>query len=412
MRSLWAFVIIIVIILSVDLYAFRGLNYLVTLSDNSALVKWFPWIFWAGTVLIFSGLVWTGSIFQNLRNPRLYIAITIFMGIFLMIYFPKLIFDTFQILSDLTVLLAKPFTDPQRLHRTRSIILMTGVISGSLIFFAFGSGMLVGNTNVKIFREQLSLKGLPESFNNFSIVQLSDFHLAGFYNNRDHISEVVKTVNDLEPDLILFTGDMVSNFAEEIDPFTEILRSLKAPYGKYAILGNHDYGQYFNWSSEKEKANNLSMVKQKIRETGFDLLLNENRQIIVNGDSIALIGVENWGKPPFPRYGDLEKAKAGLNGTEVSILMSHDPSHWDLWIRDHENIDLTLSGHTHGMQMGFEFGKFRWSPSRWQYKQWAGLYRSNGKYLYVNRGLGYTGFPGRVGIRPEITLFTLINQED
>jgi len=334
------------------------------------------------------------------------------MGVFLMIYFPKLIFDIFQIISDLTSLIGKLFAGDQRILQVRSIIMVTGAITGLLLFIAFGTGMLAGNTNVKIFREQLTVEDLPESFNNFKIVQLSDFHLAGFYNNRDHVREVVKMVNDLQPDMILFTGDMVSNFAEEVDPFIEILKVLKAPYGKYAILGNHDYGQYHRWPSEAEEADNLAHVKEKIRQSGFDLLLNENRLITVNGESIGLIGVENWGKPPFPQYGDLEKAKMGIKACRFTILMSHDPSHWDLWIRDHENINLTLSGHTHGMQMGIEIGKFRWSPSRWQYKQWGGLYQGNGKYLYVNRGIGYTGFPGRVGIRPEITFIKLKAKQD
>jgi hypothetical protein len=200
---------------------------------------------------------------------------------------------------------------------------------------------------------------------------------------------------------------MVHNFSEETDPFTEILKELKAPLGKYAILGNHDYGFYYKWDSEAAKEANLERVKSQIRASGFDLLLNEHRTISLNGDSIEIIGVENWGKPPFPQRGDLSKAMEGVNPEHIKILLSHDPSHWDLQVRQKEDIDLTLAGHTHGMQFGIEIGNFRWSPSKWTYRQWAGLYSENGQYLYVNRGLGYTGFPGRVGIRPEITLLTL-----
>jgi predicted MPP superfamily phosphohydrolase len=214
-------------------------------------------------------------------------------------------------------------------------------------------------------------------------------------------------VNTLEPDLICFTGDMVHNFSEELDPFVDILKQLEAPLGKYAVLGNHDYGAYFNWESTEEEAANLERVKSQIRASGFDLLLNENRTLSLNGSSLSLIGVENWGKPPFPQLGDLEHALEGVNPDHVKILLSHDPSHWDLQVREKEDIALTLSGHTHGMQFGIEIGNFRWSPSKWTYKQWAGLYGENGQQLYVNRGLGYTGFPGRVGIRPEITLLTL-----
>ena len=214
-------------------------------------------------------------------------------------------------------------------------------------------------------------------------------------------------MNKLEPDLICFTGDMVHNFSEELDPFVDILKQLKAPLGKYAVLGNHDYGHYFNWKSPEEEAANLERVKSLIREAGFDLLLNENRTISLNGSSLSLIGVENWGKPPFPQLGDLDQALKGVHPDHIKILLSHDPSHWDLQVKDKEDIALTLSGHTHGMQFGIEIGKLKWSPSRWTYKHWAGLYSENGKKLYVNRGLGFTGYPGRVGIRPEITLLTL-----
>jgi len=220
---------------------------------------------------------------------------------------------------------------------------------------------------------------------------------------------VVDEVNALKPDLICFTGDMVHNFSEEVDPFIDLLNELKAPLGKFAILGNHDYGAYFRWDSKEQEAANLERVKAQIRTSGFDLLLNEHRTVSLNGDSLDIIGVENWGKPPFPQHGDLTRALRGTSPDHPRILLSHDPSHWDLQVCEKEDIDLTLSGHTHGMQFGIEIGNFRWSPSRWTYRHWAGLYSQNGQYLYVNRGLGYTGFPGRVGIRPEITLLTLRN---
>jgi predicted MPP superfamily phosphohydrolase len=218
---------------------------------------------------------------------------------------------------------------------------------------------------------------------------------------------VVRRVNQLKPDLILFTGDMVHNFSEEMDPFIGILDSLEAPLGKFAILGNHDYGSYYQWESTSAEASNLERVKSQIRAAGFDLLLNEYRTVSLNGSSLQIIGIENWGKPPFPQMGDLPGAMQGSDPDLINVLMSHDPSHWDLQVRGQEEIQLTLSGHTHGMQFGIEIGNFRWSPSKWTYKHWGGLYQENGQYLYVNRGLGFTGFPGRVGIRPEISLLTL-----
>jgi uncharacterized protein len=206
---------------------------------------------------------------------------------------------------------------------------------------------------------------------------------------------------------VLFTGDMVHNFSEELIPFIPVLRDIKAPLGKFAILGNHDYGHYYNWGDPGQEAANLQRVKEGIRETGFDLLLNEHRTISLNGDTIELLGVENWGRG-FQQVGDLSRALEGTVPGRFKILMSHDPSHWNLKIRTETDIPLTLSGHTHGAQIGIELGDFKWSPSRWIYRYWAGLYKENEQYLYVNRGLGYTGFPGRVGIRPEITLLTLV----
>jgi predicted MPP superfamily phosphohydrolase len=267
--------------------------------------------------------------------------------------------------------------------------------------------MFRGRTHTKVFREEIAIPHLPEAFSGLKIVQLSDLHLAGFYHQPHYIGQVVEQVNQLQPDLILFTGDMVHNFSEEMDPFMESLKLLRAPLGKFAVLGNHDYGHYFQWDTEAEEEANLEQVKMKIRSAGFDLLLNEYRTVTLNGHSLQLLGVENWGKPPFPQRGDLNRAMQGTDPELLKILLSHDPSHWDLMVKDREDIILTLSGHTHGMQFGLEIGNFRWSPSQWTYKQWAGLYKENGQYLYVNRGLGYTGYPGRVGIRPEITLLEL-----
>jgi len=289
----------------------------------------------------------------------------------------------------------------------RKYFLVAGAVGGTLLFLALGMGMIRGRTNVKIFEQEIVIPGLPDSFVGKRIVQLSDLHLAGFHNNPGYIGEVVNRVNRLNPDLILFTGDMVHNFSEELDPFTGILGKLEAPLGKFAVLGNHDYGHYFRWRSVEEEEANLDRVKAQIRAAGFDLLLNEHRTLTINGHFLEIIGVENWGKPPFGGKGDLTEALKGTDSDHVKLLLSHDPSHWNLQVKGKEKIELTLSGHTHGMQFGFEIGNFRWSPSRWAYKQWAGLYRENGQYLYVNRGLGFTGFPGRVGIRPEITLITL-----
>jgi len=403
MRSVLIIIIFILFIIGMDLYALRGIQHLFSPGRNGNPL--FYYLFWALSLMMIMTLIMVGSRFQQLRDPSQFFGIMLVMGIFLMLYVPKLLFNATQLLGDLALLITGLFR--QDGAGLKKWFLVPGMILGLLTFIAFGMGMARGRTNVKVFRETIKISKLPDSFDGLSIVQLSDIHLAGFYKHPGYIRKVVTLVNKLEPDLICFTGDMVHNFSEELDPFIDILRELSAPLGKVAVLGNHDYGAYFNWDSKEEEAANLERVKEQIRASGFDLLLNEHRTISLNGDSLTILGVENWGKPPFPQLGDLSKAISGINPDHVKILLSHDPSHWDLQVSEKEDIDLTLSGHTHGMQFGIEIGRFRWSPSKWTYRYWAGLYGGNGQQLYVNRGLGYTGFPGRVGIRPEITLLTL-----
>lgn len=403
MRPLIILLFFVLFMLSMDLYALRGIQQLISPGLGGSPL--FFYSYWGLSLLMFAALIYAGSRFQHLRDPSRFFGIMVIMGIFLMLYLPKLLFNAVQLLGDLSsfisALIRPDAASPRRWF------LIPGATLAILLLFAIGMGMARGRTKVKVFRETIEIRDLPESFRGLRIVQLSDMHLAGFYHHPEHIRKVVKRVNELKPDLICFTGDMVNNFSEEIDPFTGILKELEAPLGKYAVLGNHDYGVYFNWKSKEEEKRNLDRVKAQIRASGFDLLLNEHRCIGLNGDSLEIIGVENWGKPPFPQHGKLDQAIRGSHPGFPRILLSHDPSHWDLQVKGREDIALTLSGHTHGMQFGFEIGKFRWSPSRWTYRNWAGLYGENGQYLYVNRGLGFTGFPGRVGIRPEITLLTL-----
>lgn len=402
MRSLIIIAVLSLFMLAMDLYALRGIHYLFFAGKNGNL---FFYLYWGTSLLMFLALLRAGTQFQNLRDPSRFFGVMLIMGIFLMLYMPKLLFNLTQLLGDISMVLASLFQKDAA--NIRSWFLVAGTALGLLLFLGFGWGLAKGRTHLKISRESIEIPRLPESFHGLRIVQLSDIHLAGFYQHPGYIRKTVKQVKQLQPDLILFTGDMVHNFAEEIDLFVEILQGLSAPLGKFAVLGNHDYGAYYQWKSKEEEEANLLRVKQQIRACGFDLLLNENRRVSLNGHSLEIIGVENWGKPPFPQHGDLGRALKGSDPSLVRILLSHDPSHWDLQVRGREDIELTLSGHTHAMQFGIEIGNFKWSPSRWTYKHWAGLYRENGQYLYVNRGLGYTGFPGRVGIRPEITVLTL-----
>ncbi|MGZ3836512.1 MAG: metallophosphoesterase, partial [Mucilaginibacter sp.] len=248
---------------------------------------------------------------------------------------------------------------------------------------------------------------LPDAFDGFTITQLSDIH-SGSFTSQKGVEKGVSIVNEQNSDLILFTGDLVNNLASEMDPWIPVFSQLKAPYGKFSVLGNHDYGDYVQWESKGHQSANLDRLKKVHSEIGFKLLLNEAVTIKKEDQSIALIGVENWGKGGFHKYGDLEKAAISVPDESFKILMSHDPSHWDAVTLDHDqHIHLTLSGHTHGMQFGIELFGFKWSPIKYVYRQWAGLYEEGGKYLYVNRGFGFLGLKARVGIWPEITVITL-----
>ncbi len=278
----------------------------------------------------------------------------------------------------------------------------------SLPFGALLYGMYRGKYNFRVLRYNLEFKDLPASFHNYTITQISDVH-SGSFDNRKKIEYGVDLINRQESDVIFFTGDLVNNKTAEMLPWTGLFSTLKAPDGVYSILGNHDYGDYIAWNTEEEKAQNLEDLKALQRQMGFDLLLNEHRYLERGGDRLALIGVENWGRGGFKKAGDLEKATGAIDPADFKILLSHDPSHWEDQVIHHPmHFHLTLSGHTHGMQFGIEIpGWVKWSPVKWRYKYWAGIYEEMGQYINVNRGFGFLGYPGRVGIWPEVTVITL-----
>lgn len=291
----------------------------------------------------------------------------------------------------------------------RAFIEKTALASGALMFGGFSFGMVKGAYNYKIHKLKLYFPQLPEKFNNLKIVQISDIHIGSFISDEPlkRVSDIIKGLN---PELILFTGDIVNNYAKELYGFEKVLHSMNAPMGVYSILGNHDYGDYVRWNSDKEKENNFNEILTFHREIGWKLLRNEHVILQRENDKIALLGVENWSKRlHFPRYGDMANAYKGTEEIPFKILLSHDPSHWDDEIsKKYSDINLTLSGHTHGFQFGVEIPGWKWSPVKYVYPHWAGLYQSNNQYLYVNRGLGFIGYPGRLGIWPEITLIELI----
>jgi predicted MPP superfamily phosphohydrolase len=293
---------------------------------------------------------------------------------------------------------------PQRRKFVSQIALgLAAIPFASLIY-----GMTFGKYNFKVIKQRLYFPDLPDAFDGFTITQISDVH-SGSFDNPDKINYAIDLVNEQNSDMILFTGDIVNTHAKEMHPWIDTFKRIKEhKYGKFSVLGNHDYGEYVTWPSEEAKEENFKAIKDLYSKIDFKLLLNEHKFIEKGEDKIALVGVENWGNN-FKKAGDINLASANLTKDDFKILMSHDPSHWEYEVKNHEkNFHLTLSGHTHGMQFGIEIpGYFKWSLVQYVYKQWAGLYENKGRYVYVNRGFGFHAYPGRVGIMPEITVIEL-----
>jgi len=341
----------------------------------------------------------------------------LFIGYFFSFFTFKLLLIVFFLFEDvfrLLTLVCKAIqnlfkTDKEKLTRPgrRGFIRTTGLVVAGIPFASMLYGITKGKYNFRVNKVKLAFDNLPKAFEGFKIVQISDIH-SGSFDDLQAIQDGIGLVNQQEADVILFTGDLVNNDSREILPYINDFKELKAPHGVFSILGNHDYGDYKQWNSEEEKIENMNLLYDFQREMGFKLLNNENATIRKGEDSIGIYGVENWGNPPFPQRGDLDRALIGKESEQFKILMSHDPTHWNKKVIDHPtHIDLTLSGHTHGMQFGVEIPGFKWSPIKYIYPQWAGLYKKKEQLLYVNRGFGFLGFPGRVGIWPEITLIEL-----
>lgn len=398
--------IILFLFILVDLYVFFSLKsvYKTKKSKRIFFVSYgITWFFFLVTMVMAFFLY--GTKFMNSS-----LTFTVFMGTSFVFWMTKLVIAIFLILEDLFRFFkfvgkaAKSRKlSSENMDSRRKFVANVAYGVAAIPFFSLMYGIMYGKYDFKIHRHKLNSKRLPSAFNGFKIVQLSDIHI-GSFDNKDAVQIGLDMVNDLEPDLILFTGDMVNNLSEEVHGYEEMLSGLNAKYGKFAVLGNHDYGEYIQWDSEKEKLANIENLVRLEEESGFTVLRNQNAEIEVEGEKITLIGVENWGNKPFPQYGDIDKALKDTEENTFKVLMSHDPDHYGEIVLDHPTfIDLTLSGHTHGSQMGIEIPGFRWSPVQYRYKRWAGLYEENNQVLNVNRGFGYIGYPGRIGIWPEIT---------
>lgn len=407
MKGRTAFGLIIAGILAVvDFYAFTGISRLVeSTTPSEAAFVGFSWSYLGLSVMMLGGFLFLLNLFAKISSQEnAYKIFTNWFAFMLAVYVPKLIFSVFLLLEDVAFGVTHLINE-----ETSRFLWLSWVGAGIsiLLFLAVLHGVVRGRFAFMVREEHLAFPNLPKAFDGLKIVQLSDAHLGSFFERKGPVQRAIDLLNGLKPDLVLFTGDLVNNRAIEAEPWIEEFSGIEARLGKYSILGNHDYGDYSSWNSPEEKVQNLQRLHQIHDEMGFKLLLNEHEQLEERGEKIAIAGVENWGLPPFPQYGDLDQALKGSEEVPFKVLLSHDPSHWDAEVRNREDVDLTLSGHTHGMQFGIEWGKLRWSPVKQKYPRWAGLFQEAKQYLYVNRGFGYIGFPGRVGIWPEITLLTL-----
>lgn len=398
--SLLAIILICLGILIVDILAFYWLLS-VTRPITSVLLKTSIYAaFWIFTIGLVASILFLKIKLDLVAPQRQQLLISGLYGLTVSSFIPKFIFVVV-----ISVLYFSNFLFSE--GESLIIVPLIGVFSGFLPFFVILYAVFGAVYNFKVHQIKIKCEDLPGHFNGLRIVHISDLHL-GSFNFKYHIlKRAINKINQLNPDFIFFTGDLVNNFAWELRGWDTVLKKLVAKHGKYAVLGNHDYGDYSRWPSEEKKQINFIEIQNFYKRIDFSLLRNEAQYHQKNNDILAIIGVENWGKPPFKQYGDLPKALEKAVDIPFKILLSHDPSHWREEVAHHTKIVLTLSGHTHGMQAGINLINKKWSPIKYKYEHWAGLYKEGNQYLYVTRGLGWMGFPGRLGMRPEITYIEL-----
>ncbi len=360
------------------------------------------WTFTAGLIL---AILWLKVRLDRIPARRKYLLITSLYGLTVSSIIPKLIF--------VVVISSLYFTNSVLTEQESFLFIpLAGVFAGFLPFFIIVHGIFRTLYLFQVKHLTIEFKSLPNSFDGLKIIHISDLHLGSFNYKYHVLDRAIRLINQLEADYIFFTGDLVNNFAWELKGWESTLSKMEARKGKFAVLGNHDYGDYSTWDRPEKKERNFELIKYFFHKIGFKLLLNESVIIEEEGQQLAIAGVENWGHPPFKQYGDLEKTLEDIQNTPFKILLSHDPSHWKEEVIRDTNIALTLSGHTHGMQAGINLKNRKWSPIQYKYEHWSGLYQEGEQYLYVNHGLGWLGFPGRLGMRPEITCLELVCGEE
>lgn len=410
-------ILIGLLLLLIDWYFYQAVTTVVKATSLSSKKTFIAYTYWGLTVFSFIVLL-TPTLFSIEALPK-YLQVYL-LAFVVMVLISKIIGSLFILTDDIIRLIrwvislfatrTEPATEGvkqiSRLTFLNQIALgMTAIPLAGFIY-----GMVKGAFDYKVHKVKVVLPNLPSAFNGLKIVQISDIH-SGSFVSATPVEDAVKIIQQQNADVVFFTGDLVNNRASETDHLMDTLAKIQAPMGVYSTLGNHDYGDYVTWESQAAKQENLEILKEKHGKLGWKLLMNEHIALQRGEDKIAVIGIENWGgNLNFPKYGDLTKAHADTTQYPVKLLLSHDPSHWNLQVKEEfKDIDITFSGHTHGFQFGIEIPGFKWSPSQYVYKQWAGLYQYENQYLYVNRGLGFLGYPGRVGILPEITVMELYN---
>lgn len=397
----WVFFIAFVLL--IDFYAYQSIK---SVTKNTVVSS----VYWLISFAILVNVIYHLSNFREAHgfNRSLMLA----FGLLILSIIPKLIAilvllgeDIFRVIETGVSYFFKT-SKAAHFPERRAFVSKVALGLAAVPFTSIIYGMLKGKYNYRIINHTLFFDDLPSAFDGFTITHISDVH-SGSFDDAEKINHGIELINEQHSDIILFTGDIVNNTADEMDDWISYFKKLKAPYGKYSVLGNHDYGEYVQWKSSAEKQANFNAIKAVHPKIGFNLLLNDSVYLEKDYQKIALIGVENWGTR-FKKAGDLKKASSKIKKEDFKILMSHDPSHWNAEVKsDSNNYQLTLSGHTHGMQFGIEIPGFKWSPIQYIYKQWAGIYNEFGRYINVNRGFGFLAFPGRVGIWPEITVITL-----
>lgn len=401
----WIVPLFLLFYLALDLYAFQAFRSL----SKAKLTIFIYWLLSFALIfsVVYDQIFMTDSMYKNPWRMILYSLLLVMVVTKLFLALGMLLEDGYRFgVAIYQKLTGKP--RDRYIPSRRKFVATIAIGLAALPFSTLLYGMIRGKYNFRVLKYELEFDDLPDAFDGYTITQFSDLHVGSWYNKKE-FSYAMELINDQKSDVILFTGDLVNDVVGETTRWKSLMATLHAPDGVFSVLGNHDYGDYHRWSSKEEKIENLKELKEVQAKAGWKLLNNEHVLLQRGRQHIALVGVENWGNGNFKKAGDLDKASEGLEVDDFKLLMSHDPTHWDYHVKNHvKNFHLTFSGHTHGMQYGVEIPGFvRWSPSQFRYDHWAGLYKENNKYLYVNRGLGVIGYSGRFGVWPEVTVIKL-----